>query len=67
MLIEIRCEVCGSEHYAPTTCVQCGEIFQPVRRWQKYCDDECRKDVHLHRYHLRKKDAPQRNGFVRRI
>jgi hypothetical protein len=66
-LIEIECAACGSKHFAPTRCDYCGEVFRPVKRTQRYCRDECRKDFWLARYHARKKVAPPMNGFVRRI
>jgi hypothetical protein len=67
MLIEIQCEACGSKHFVPKRCEQCGEVFRPVKYWQRYCSDLCRKDFNLRRYHVRKKVAPPTNGFIRRV
>ena len=73
LLMEIECSACGEKLFALKRCEQCRQVFRPVKRTQRYCCDECRKNYHLRQYHERKVDvlkmagvAPPTNGFARR-
>lgn len=39
-------------------CKNCGEYFQPILPYQKYCSDECRKSG----YEKMRKESNKRNG-----
>jgi hypothetical protein len=35
-------------------CEQCEKEYIPTKTYQRFCNDECRKNWHLRRYHLRR-------------
>jgi len=35
-------------------CEECGREYSPIKTYQRFCDNECRKNWHLHQYHVRK-------------
>jgi hypothetical protein len=45
---------CVLEEKGMNVCEQCGREYVPTKSYQRFCDNECRKDWHLRRYHLRR-------------
>ena len=40
-------------------CEQCGEEFQPVKNWQRFCTPQCRDAWHYHQYKLAEVQAAE--------
>jgi hypothetical protein len=49
------------------TCEQCGREYRPTKHWQRFCDNECRKDWHLHQYHLRRRGMPTQRQHAEEV
>lgn len=40
-------------------CEQCGDEFQPVKNWQRFCTLQCRDAWHYHQYKLAEVQAAE--------
>lgn len=34
------------KHFLPLVCPQCKRTYNPTRKWQKFCSEDCRRDFH---------------------